>query len=194
MAAKRKLIVTGQKPITNIKLKNGGTTTLFEVFATDEHGGFIEESLRSFTELDVGQCLEYEIQSYNHPRYGMSYTLIPPKRETARRLREAEEAIEALLAWAENQGFKPEPALSFRREEKPRPELKEASAAAGEAGVEGKQQHVEPTPAPENKALDEKYGEDPPWDDEPPPESAPPPEEPPDNPADEAPQPNDVVL
>ena len=174
MATKRKLIVTGQKPITNIKLKNGGTTTLFEVFATDEHGGFIEESLRSFTELDVGQTLEYEIQPYNHPRYGMSYTLIPPKRETAKRLREMEEAMEALLAWAENQGFKPEPPLAFRREDAPRPELSEAAGAAGEAGLEGK--HPEPTPAPENPELDEKFGKEAPWDES---DIGPPPEEPP---------------
>lgn len=171
MATKRKLIVTGQKPITKIKLKNGGESTLFEVFATDEHGGFIEEPLRSFTELDVGQCLEYEIQPYNHRRYGMSYTLVPPKRETARRLRELEEAMEAVLQWAEEKGFNPKPPLSFRRQEAPLPSLDQAAGAAGEAGVEGKQQPPpEPTPAPDNPELDEKYGEDPPWEDEPPPE------------------------
>src|SRR3954447_6192510 len=99
MATKRKLIITGQKPITKIKLNNGGETTLYEVFATDENGGFLEESLRALTQLDVGQVLEYEIEPYNHPRYGMSYTLVPPKRETARRMRELEEAMEAVLTW-----------------------------------------------------------------------------------------------
>jgi hypothetical protein len=178
MATKRKLIVTGQKPITKIKLKNGGEATLFEVFATDEHGGFIEESLRSFTELDVGQCLEYEIEPYNHRRYGMSYTLVPPKRETARRLRELEEAMEAVLRWAESKGFKSEPALAFRRQEAPTPTLNEAAGAAGEAGVEGKPHEPEPTPAQPNAELDEKYGgdDDVPWSDE---DIGPPPEEPP---------------
>jgi hypothetical protein len=181
----RKLIVTGQKPITKIKMKNGGETTLFEVFATDEHGGFIEEPLRAFTELETGQCLEYEIQPYNHRRYGISYTLIPPKRETARRLRELEEAVEWILQQLEAMGKKPEPPLAFRRQDAPTPTLDEAAGAAGEAGKEGTP--PEPTEPPDRPDLDEKYGEDPPWDDEPPPEGEkpPPPEEPP---------PGDTVL
>lgn len=176
VTGKRKLIVTGQKPITKIKMKNGGETTLFEVFATDEHGGFIEEPLRAFTELEIGQCLEYEIQPYNHRRYGISYTLIPPKRETARRLRELEEAVEWILQQLEAQGKKPEPPLAFRRQDAPTPTLDEAAGAAGEAGKEGKP--PEPTEPPDRPDLDEKYGgdDDVPWDESDigPPEQKPP--------------------
>lgn len=182
MATTRKLIITGQKPITKIKMKNGGETTLFEVFATDENGGFIEESLRAFTELEIGQVLEYEIQPYNHPRYGMSYTLIPPKRETARRMRDLEEAMEQVLQWAEAQGFKADPPLTFRREEKETPSLQQASGVAGEAGVAGREVPIESIPPPENPELDEKYGKEAPWDESdigPPPEEKPPPEDPP---------------
>jgi hypothetical protein len=162
---KRKLIVTGQKPITNLKLKNGGTSTLFEVFATDEHGGYIEESLRAFTELDLGQCLEYEIEPYNHPRYGTSYTLTPPKRETARRIRELEEQVSALLGWAESQGFKSQPALNFRVEGAAAPDLTDEALAAEHAARDPGPE-AEPTPAPENPEADEKWGKEAPWSEE----------------------------
>jgi hypothetical protein len=103
---KRKLIVTGQKPITKMKLRNGGEATIYEVFAKTEGGDYVEEALRAFDELDVGQLIEYTIEPYNHPQHGMSYTLQPPKKEFHRRLREIEEEHEALMRWAESQGFK----------------------------------------------------------------------------------------
>jgi len=167
--SKRILRVTGMKPITNIKLANGGTTTLYEVFATTEDGGYVEEALRAFTELDVGQLLEYEIEPYNHKRWGMSYTLYPPKKETARRLRELEEKMKALIGWAENQG------LNFQRALKP--ESPSPSAAAG-AEAEGRKKEAE-------EKADEKYGTEAPWTDdywqdpERPPDTDPPPEDPP---------------
>lgn len=145
--AKRKLKVTSQKPITNIKLKNGGTTTLYEVFAVTEDGGFVEEALRAFQELDKGQVIEYTIEPYNHPRHGMSYTLFPPKPETARRLRELEETVAALVRWAENQGCD----LSHWK----KVEGVVLSAAEGVAAeVEKEKQEAE---------LDERFGTDPPW-------------------------------
>lgn len=147
--SKRTLRVTGHKPITNIKLPNGGTTTLYEVFATTADGGYVEEALRSFTELDEGQLIEYEIEPYNHKRWGMSYTLYPPKKETARRLRELEEKVDAVIGWAENQGF------NLQRALRPDPGMTPSPAEAAEA--EGRKR------ATEEKA-DEKFGHDPPWD------------------------------
>jgi hypothetical protein len=145
---KRKLKVTGMKPITNIKLRNGGTTTLYEVFAVTEDGGYVEEALRSFQELDVGQVLEYDIEPYNHPIHGMSYTLTPPKKETARRMRELEEQMEAVMGWAKAQGF------DFNHwkgaPEGPAPTPDEAAAA--EADKQATEQRA-----------DEKFGTEPPW-------------------------------
>lgn len=139
------------KPITNIKLPNGGNTTLFEVFATTEDGSYVEEALRSFTELDVGQLLEYEIEPYNHKRWGMSYTLYPPKKETARRLRELEEQVKALIGWAENQGF------NLQRALKPEPAVIPSAAAGAEAEAQKKESE---------ERADEKFGTEPPWSDE----------------------------
>lgn len=148
---KRKLIVTGQKPITNIKLNNGGTTTLYEVFATTPEGGYVEEPLRAFQELDVGQCLDYEIEVYNHPRYGTSYTLTPPKKETARRLREMEERLAAVIHWAEGQGF------NLQRELKPDPPFKPKAGDGAEAEAAKRDQE---------QRLDERFGTEAPWTDE----------------------------
>lgn len=147
---KRKLKVTGQKPITNLKLRNGGSTTLYEVFAVTEDGGFVEESLRAFQELDQGQVIEFEIEPYNHPIHGMSYTLYPPKPEFARRVREMEETVGALVKWAETQGFN----LAKFKSPEPTPP---SPAEAAEAEAQKKEQ--------EDKA-DEKFGKDAPWEDE----------------------------
>lgn len=102
---KRRLIVTGQKPITKMKLRNGGEATIYEVFAKTEGGEYVEEALRAFDELDEGQLIDYTIEPYNHPVHGMSYTLQPPKKEFARRVRELEEEFAAMRRWAEHQGF-----------------------------------------------------------------------------------------
>lgn len=144
---KRKLKVTGMKPITNIKLRNGGTTTLYEVFAVTPEGGYVEEALRSFQELDVGQVLEYEIEPYNHPIHGMSYTLTPPKKETARRMRELEEQVAAISRWAVSQGFE---FGKWNTPEGPPPSPDEGADA--EAHKKAVEDHA-----------DEKFGEDPPW-------------------------------
>jgi hypothetical protein len=140
---KRKLIVTGQKPITKMKLRNGGEATIYEVFAKTEGGDYVEEALRAFDELDVGQLIEYTIEPYNHPQHGMSYTLQPPKKEFHRRLREIEEEHEALMRWAESQGFKvqrwsqpqnppPAPAERVAAEERKRTADEEAAGRFGD--------------------------------------------------------------
>lgn len=123
---KRKLIVTGQKPITKMKLRNGGEATIYEVFAKTESGEYVEEALRAFDELDEGQLIEYTIEPYNHPVHGMSYTLQPPKKEFARRMREIEEQMDALLRWAGEQGFNLQ---RYRRPETPPPRAEDIAAA-----------------------------------------------------------------
>jgi hypothetical protein len=145
----RKLVVTGQKPITNMKLHNGGTATIFEVFAKTEGGEYVEEPLRSFTELDIGQVIQYRIEPYNHAVHGISYTLYPPKKEFPRRMREAEEKLGALLTWAERQGF------NLQRELRPEPVPPRPEEIAA----------AEDTKRKLDRETVEKFGDNVPWED-----------------------------
>jgi hypothetical protein len=161
---KRVLIVTGQKPMAQIPQNSGGTSTLYEVYATTETGETVEEPLRTFAELEEGVAIEYEISRYNHPQYGTSYTLIPPKRNSFKRLRELEEQMELILCWAEHKGFDAVEVAKWVRTEKEREEKKrkgEEAKAQRAAEVE----QMEPVPAPENPELDEKWGREAPWTD-----------------------------
>lgn len=140
---KTTLIVTGQKPIATVSTNSGGQSTLYEVYATTAEGELVEEPLRAFTELEEGVPIEYSVERYNHPKYGTSYTLTPPPRNTARRVRQLEEEFEILRFWAEQQGFD---AKGSKRE------MEESKAVSIEA--------------PDRPDLDEKFGEGVPWADE----------------------------
>lgn len=161
---KRVLIVTGQKPIAQVPQKSGGSSTLYEVYATDANGETIEEPLRTFVELEEGAPVEYEVSRYNHPQYGTSYTLTPPKRESFRRLRELEEQVELLTRWAEGKGFDAAEVAVWLKGEKEREREKEAAAAKREERV-AEIAGMEPVPAPERPDLDERFGADAPWTD-----------------------------
>jgi hypothetical protein len=161
---KRVLVVTGQKPIAQVPQNSGGSSTLYEVYATDEHGVTIEEPLRTFAELEEGVPLEYEVTRYNHPRYGTSYTLTPPKRESHRRLRELEERVELLVRWAESMGFKAPEVEKWLRDER-ESEERQLRARAKQHERREEVEEMEPTPAPERPDLDERFGEQAPWDD-----------------------------
>lgn len=143
---KRTLVVTGQKPIATVGNHSGGQSTLYEVYATTPEGEPVEEPLRAFTELEEGVAIEYSVERYNHPQYGTSYTLTPPPRNTARRVRVLEEQMEHVLWWAEKQGFDLKKAKREKR-------VEEANS-------------MEPTEPPDRPDLDEKYGEKAPWEDE----------------------------
>ncbi len=161
---KRVLIVTGQKPIAQIGQKSGGSSTLYEVYATDEHGNTIEEPLRTFAELEEGVAIEYEISRYNHPQYGTTYTLNPPKRNSFKRLRELEETVELIVRWAEGKGFDRVEVEKWVKDEKEREEKKrQGEQAKAERAAEIEQ--MEPVPAPERPDLDERFGTEAPWTD-----------------------------
>lgn len=140
---KRKLIVTGQKPIAPIGTKSGGQSTLYEVYATDSRGELVEAPLRAFTELEEGVLIEYTIERYTSPKYGTSFTLTPPPRNTAKRVRQLEDEIEVLQFWAEEQGF---------------------DAKKSKRTMEEKR--AIPAEARDCPDLDEKFGEEAPWTDE----------------------------
>lgn len=161
--AKRVLIVTGQKPMTQVRSSSGGSSTLYEVYATDEHGNTIEEPLRTFAELEEGVAIEYEIKRYDHPQYGTSYTLFPPKRNTAKRLRELEEEVERIVRWAEAKGYSRAEWEKIVNNEKEREE-KAQRAAQDKAAARQAASEMEPVPAQERPDLDERFGKDAPWD------------------------------
>jgi hypothetical protein len=143
-STRRKLICTGSRVISTKKLPNGGEQTLYEVFATDEDGTVIEEPLRAFTELEEGIAIEYDVSSYHHERFGTSYTLTPPPRQSAKRLRRLE-------AWAISQGFDPE--KDYEVSDSGNNEtLAQKAKKAGEEDTA--------TPAPQNDELDDKFGKE----------------------------------
>lgn len=154
---KRILIVTGQKPIAQVKTSSGGDSTLYEVYATDEHGETIEEPLRTFAELEEGVPIEYEINVYNHHQYGTTYTLVPPKRNSFKRLRVVEEEMKRLIAWATEKGYEPsDDWFKMHGDKEPAEEQQEPTVEPA----------MEPVPAPERPDLDERFGKDAPWTDD----------------------------
>jgi hypothetical protein len=95
--AKRRLTVTDQSVMATWDNGKGGETTLYEITAVDENGAPVTEKLRSFAELEEGVLIEYEIERYNHPTHGLSYTLHRPKQNTARRVAALEKQVQTLL-------------------------------------------------------------------------------------------------
>lgn len=75
----RKLTVTSCEVTHQGTNKKGEPYTIYEVHAVGEDGLPVEESLRSFAELPIGELKTYTIQPYDHERYGRSYTLSLPK-------------------------------------------------------------------------------------------------------------------
>jgi hypothetical protein len=57
-----------------------GEYVIYEVAALDAEGMPVEEELRSFHPLPIGEEHEYEVTPYDHPKYGRSYTLNLPGR------------------------------------------------------------------------------------------------------------------
>lgn len=75
------LIPVDCQKLSSFKNSNNVDTTLYKVEATDEHGGMIDEELRSFQELETGVPQEFRIERYEHPQHGVSYTLYPTQKE-----------------------------------------------------------------------------------------------------------------
>lgn len=71
------LVPVSCEPLSKFKNKNNVDTTIYKVEATDEHGGAIDEELRSFQSLEIGQPQSFRVERYEHEEYGVSYTLYP---------------------------------------------------------------------------------------------------------------------
>lgn len=76
---KRKLSVTSCEVTHSGTNKKGEPYSIYEVHAVGEDGQPVDEPLKSFAELPIGELREYRIETYDHPRYGRSYTLSLPK-------------------------------------------------------------------------------------------------------------------
>lgn len=96
-AGKMVLTVVSQHEIASWEKQNGkGQTTLYECEALDDKGQVINEALRSFSELPLGQAAEYEVEAYSHPRHGDSWTLKKPRENTASRVTALEKTVQSL--------------------------------------------------------------------------------------------------
>lgn len=83
-ATKRKLTVTFQKQLATWQNDKGEDTAIYEVQAVNEQGGVVEQKLRTFQEdLPQGELIEFDIEPYDHEKYGRSYTLKMPSQGRA---------------------------------------------------------------------------------------------------------------
>lgn len=89
---RRKLRVSSYERIGKTKDDND----IYKVFAVNEDGSPVEEELRAFQELPVGETIEYALKKYDHPKYGTSYTLYPPKEKLGTRVTKLEQRVQEL--------------------------------------------------------------------------------------------------
>lgn len=142
---KRTLIVTSHNTITTFKNTRGDDTTIYEIFATNAQGQPLDAKqfpLRAFWEPgtdEIGKPVEYEVEAYDHPKYGLTYTLHRPKgsggsglkgsvdslRAEVKELRGRVEALEA------RQGGAPTPVGSPRGSAPPLPPVDEPTPVGG---------------------------------------------------------------
>lgn len=97
---KKKLCVTSQKVLATWPNKKGTSeTNLYEVVAVDENGVAVaaSEKLRSFAELELNVLIEYEIEPYDHPKHGPSWTVKKPRSNTTQRVGHLEKQLEDVL-------------------------------------------------------------------------------------------------
>lgn len=75
----------------------GDQYTIYEVDAQNQRGEPINEKLRSFTSLPIGQEVEVEVTVFNSERHGRSFTLHPKnKRSSQEQVNDAAAQIKAL--------------------------------------------------------------------------------------------------
>lgn len=75
----RKMTVTSCTVARSGTAASGREWTLYEVGARDEAGEPVDEQLKAFDPLPIGELIEYEIERNVHQTYGTSYTLkLPP--------------------------------------------------------------------------------------------------------------------
>jgi hypothetical protein len=124
--------------------KNGTEFSIYEIEACKPDGTPINESLRAFSSLPLGQEVDVTVTPYNSEKYGRSFTLAPKGRKSSN----FGEAVNELTTVV-NQQREMISLLSDRVGELERVVMARA----------GGQTKAQPDPA----ALDEKFGTDPAW-------------------------------
>lgn len=72
-----RLRITDCKQIYQGHNKRGDNFTIFEIKATKPNGQPIDEKLRAFTSLPIGQEIDVNVQVYNSEQWGKSFTVYP---------------------------------------------------------------------------------------------------------------------
>lgn len=96
---KRKLTCVGQTIVSSWDSGKGDgkETHLWKVEAVDENGKPVKEELRSFAELELNIPYDYEIEPYDSPKHGRTYTVKKPRANTTKRVGELEEQLRGAL-------------------------------------------------------------------------------------------------
>jgi hypothetical protein len=92
---KKKMCVTHQRVIATWPNSKGTADThLYEITAVDENGAEINETLRSFAEVELNILIEYDLEPYSHPQHGDSWTVKKPRSNTTQRVAHLEKQLE----------------------------------------------------------------------------------------------------
>lgn len=95
--ARRKIVVTRLEPIGKpFQRKNGSTGQVLKVHATTVEGVPINERLKAFGRLPVGEELEVEVRPDDHPQYGRSFIVSIPGGRLGQRVDDHERRIAEL--------------------------------------------------------------------------------------------------
>ena len=96
-AARRKLIVTKLEPLGKpFTRKNGSTGQVLKVYANGVDGVPIDQRLKTFARLPIGEVIDVEVRADDHPDYGRSYIVSLPGGRLGQRVDEHEQRIAAL--------------------------------------------------------------------------------------------------
>lgn len=92
----RTLIVTRTQE--RVRAQDGKDWVIYTVWATTAEGAPVTEELRSFSPLTDywGKPTLYTVDRHEHPKYGVSFTLSPPKVKTSARVEKLEHQVAEL--------------------------------------------------------------------------------------------------
>ena len=98
---RRRLRVTKLEKVGEVKNGKNAGNPIYAVSAVKEDGSPVEQELRSFAELPIGEVVEYALSRYEHEKYGVTFTLYPPK-ESRGKLTERVTELEKRVATLES--------------------------------------------------------------------------------------------
>lgn len=121
---KRKLRVVSFEVIGKTKDDN----PIYRPACVTEQGEPVDLTFTMFNEPVVGELIEYGVKKFEHEKYGISYTLFPPKEKLGRRVEELEKRVAAIEAKLGSGGQPPPQAVPADPDT---PQQQEAAAKFG---------------------------------------------------------------